>query len=189
MTSPSEYYLLKAAVTESPANWGQFAPGVFPLNVASVTVSGNTATFNLTKAVNPGWFLNNNVQDTNNVYPLPSTAWNIAATGGPHLDFTNAANAKKIYDFLAKQGASVSTFASNPLWQDVSGPFKLKSFSATNGSYVLVPNPKYGLAPKPVTSEVDFNSFTSTTAELNALKSGSLDIGGIDPSSLPRFRR
>ena len=109
-----EYYLLKAAVTESPANWGQFAPGVFPLNVASVKVSGQTVTFTLDNAVNPGWFLNNNVSDTDNVYPLPSTAWNIAAAGGPHLDFTNPANAKKIYDYLAKQGASVCDIRDQP---------------------------------------------------------------------------
>ena len=182
-----EYYLLKAAVAESPANWGQFSPGVFPLNVTSVKVNGQTATFTLDKSVNPGWFLNNNVSDTNNVYPLPSTTWNIAAAGGPHLDFTNAANAKKIYDYLAKQGASVATFASNPLWQDVSGPFKLQSFSATNGSYVLVPNPSYGGTPKPVMSAVDENTFTSQTAALNALKSGSLDVDfGLDPSELPQ---
>lgn len=182
-----EYYLLKAAIAESPANWGQFSPNVFPLNVTSVKVtSPQTVVFNLNSSVNPGWFLNNNLQTTNNVFPLPSTAWNIAATGGPHLDFTNAANAKAIYNYLAKQGASVSTFGTNPLWQDVDGPFKLKSFSATNGSYVLVPNPTYGLSPKPMMSAVDVNSFTSTTAELNALKSGSLDVGGIDPSTLPQ---
>ena len=49
----------------------------------------------LTQPYNPGFFLNNNLQDTNNVYPLPSTSWNIAAPGGPHLDYTNPANAKK----------------------------------------------------------------------------------------------
>ena len=39
----------------------------------------------LTQAYNPGFFLNNQLQDTNNVYPLPSTDWNVAAAGGPHL--------------------------------------------------------------------------------------------------------
>jgi peptide/nickel transport system substrate-binding protein len=181
-----EIDLLKAAVKESPANWGQFVPGEFPLSVTSVSAPNtHTVVVHLDKAYNPGFFLNNQVADTDNVYAIPSTAWNIATPGGPHLDFTNPANAKKIYDFLNKAGGSVSTFASNPLWQVGDGPFKLKSFSATNSSYVLTPNPTYGGSPKPVYSELDVNTYTSFTAELNAMKSGDLDIMvGLDPSQL-----
>jgi peptide/nickel transport system substrate-binding protein len=183
-----EYYLLKAAVTESPSNWGQFVPGEFPLNVTSISApNSHTIVMNLNKAYNPGFVLNNQLADTNNVYPLPSSDWNIAAPGGPHLDFTNPANAKKIYDYLNKAGASVSTFATNPLWQVVSGPFKLKSFSATNSSYTLVPNPSYGGTPKVAYSQLQVETYTGFTSELNAIKSGSLDVGvGIDPSQLPQ---
>ena len=182
-----EIALLKAAVKESPANWGQYVPGEFPLNVVSDSAPNNhTVVLHIDKAYNPGFFLNNQVSDTNNVFPIPSTDWNVAAAGGPHLtNWQNPATAKKIYDYLNKAGASVSTFASNPLWQDVSGPFKLKSFSATNSSYVLVPNPSYGGSPKPIMSEVDTNTYTGFTSELNAMKSGSLDIMvGLDPSQL-----
>ncbi len=81
----------------------------------------------------------------------------------------------------------MATFATNPLWKVVSGPFKLKSFSATNSSYVLVPNPSYGGTPKSTASAVDVNTYTGYTSELNALKSGSLDIAvGLDPSQLPQ---
>ncbi len=183
------YDLLVAAVKESPANWAQYTPGLIPDNISSVTASGtNKVIFQLKGPWNPGFFLNNNLQDTNGgAYPLPSTDWNIASANGPHLDFTNPANAKKIYDYLNKAGASVSTFATNPLWQVVSGPFKLKSFSATNSSYALVPNPNYAGTPKPVMAEVDTNTYTGFTSELNALKSGSLDIMvGFDPSQLPQ---
>ena len=181
-----EIDLLKAAVKEAPANWSQFSPGLMPQNVVSATATSKyTAVLKLNKPWNPGFFLNNNLQDTNNVFPLPSTAWNIDRIGGPHLDYTNPANAKKIYDFLNSQGKSLSTFASSPLWKDVSGPFELKSFNTTNSSYTLVPNPHYGLSPKPQMSEVQFNTYTSFTAELNAVKAGSLDIAtGIDPSQL-----
>ena len=135
--------LLKAAVKESPANWGQYTPGLMPDNVASITTSGKyDVVMQLKQAYNPGFFLNNNLADTDNVYPLPSTDWNVDATGGPHLtDWSNPAVAKKIYDYLNKQGSSVATFARNPLWKDGDGPFKLTSFSATNSSYTLVPNP------------------------------------------------
>ncbi|MGA2469075.1 MAG: ABC transporter substrate-binding protein [Solirubrobacteraceae bacterium] len=179
--------LLKAAVKESPANWGQYSPGLMPDNVASITTSGKyNVVMHLTGPYNPGFFLNNNLSDTNNVYPLPSTDWNVDAAGGPHLtDWSNPAVAKKIYDYLNKQGSSVATFATNPLWKDGDGPFKLTSFSATNSSYTLVPNPGYGGTPKPIMSEVSVQTYTGFTAELDAVKAGGLDIMvGFDPSQL-----
>src|SRR6202044_765694 len=82
-------------------------------------------------------------------------------------------------------GGSVASFATNPLWKVVSGPFSLKSFSATNSSYALTPNANYGGTPKTTASEVDVNTYTGYTSELNAIKSGSLDVAvGIDPSQL-----
>jgi peptide/nickel transport system substrate-binding protein len=177
--------LVKAAIKESPANWGQYSPGLMPDNVKSISTSGKyDAVMHLTGPFNPGFFLNNNLQDTNNVYPLPSTAWNIASSGGPHLDYTNPANAKKIYDYLNKAGASVSTFGSNPLWKVTDGPFKLSSFSATNSSYNLAPNPTYGGSPK-AQANISVQTYTGYTSELNAMRGGSLDVGvGIDPSQL-----
>ncbi len=180
--------LLKAAIKESPANWGQYSPGLMPDNVTSIATKGKyTVVMHLNKSYNPGFFLLNNLQDTNGgAYPLPSTAWNIASPGGPHLDYTNPANAKKIYDYLNKAGGSVASFASSPIWKDVSGPFHLTAFSATNSSYTLVPNPSYGGTPKSTAKQVQVNTYTDFTSELNALKSGSLDIMvGLDPSQLP----
>jgi peptide/nickel transport system substrate-binding protein len=141
----------------------------------------------LTGPYNPGFFLNNNLSDTDNVYPLPSTAWNVDAAGGPHLKNwqNNPAVDKKIYDYLNKQGGSVASFATNPLWKVNDGPFKLTSFSASNSSYTLVPNPTYGGSPKPIMSQVQVETFTGFTSELDAIRSGSVDIGvGIDPSQL-----
>jgi peptide/nickel transport system substrate-binding protein len=181
--------LLKAALKESPANWGQYSPGLIPDNVKSVTTKGQyTVVMTLNKTWNPGFFLLNNLQDTNGgAYPLPSTAWNIASATGPHLNYNIPANAAKIYNYLSKAGGSVATFASSPLWKDVSGPFKLTSFSPTNSSYTLVPNANYGGTPKSTAKEVSVQTFTDFTSELNALKSGGLDIMvGLDPSQLPQ---
>jgi peptide/nickel transport system substrate-binding protein len=179
-----EIDLLKAAVKESPANWSQYTPGQFPTSVVSATApSKYKLVMKLNKAYNPNYFLNNQVQDTNNVYPLPSTAWNIASAGGSHLDYTDPANAKKIYDYLTSQAKSLSGFTSNPLWKITDGPYKLKSFSPTNSSYVLTPNPTYGGGPGPYAT-IDVNTYTSITAQLNALQSGSLDVGGVDFSQL-----
>ena len=99
--------LLQAAIKESPANWGQFSPGLMPQNVKSISTKGKyDVVMHLTGPYNPGFFLNNNLSDTNNVYPLPSTAWNVDAAGGPHLTNwqNNPAVDKKIYDYLNKAG-------------------------------------------------------------------------------------
>jgi len=179
--------ILKAAVKESPANWAQYVPGQFPVSVVSDSApNATTIVLNLNRAYNPGYFLNNQVQDTTTVFPFPSQVWDVDAAGGPHLNnWQDPAVAEKIFDYLNKQGTTVSTFASSPLWKVVSGPFKLKSFNATNSSYVMTPNPSYGGSPKPRFSQLDVNTYTSYTAELNAVKTGSLDVMvGFDPSQI-----
>jgi peptide/nickel transport system substrate-binding protein len=182
------YYLLRAAVKASAANWGQYVPGQFPMSVTSVSAPNKyTVVFNLNKGYNPGYFLNNQLADTDNTYAMPSKAWNETAAGTHTNNWKNPAVALKIYNYLNKQGASVSTFASNPLWKVVSGPFKLKSFSATNSSYVMVPNPSYGGSPK-AQATIDVNTYTSVTSQYNALQSGSLDVAGLDPSQLNQVK-
>ena len=97
--------LIKAAVAESAANWASFTPGYFPDSLASISATGPyTVVMHLKQAFNPGFFLNN--QLAFNVYPLPSTAWNVASAGGPHLNWNIPANAKKIYDYLRKAGGA-----------------------------------------------------------------------------------
>ncbi len=178
-----EIDLLKAAVKESPANWSQYTPGQFPSSVVSATApSKYTLVIKLNRAYNPSYLLDNQLQDTDNVYPLPATAWNIDRAGGPHLDYANPANAKKIYDYLNSQGRSVAQFATSPLWKDVSGPYKLGAFSTTNGSFTLVPNPNYP-GPGPYAT-IQVNTYTSVTAQLNAVESGSLEIAQVDFSQL-----
>ncbi len=181
--------LLKASLNTklggSPANWCQYASQTqFPYNVKSISASGATVTLNLTGAVNPTWFLLNQLQDTNGgVYPLPSKAWDTDGTEKITDWATNPADAYKIYAYLNKQGADVSTFASSPLWKVVDGPFKLTGFSATTNAFTMIPNPGYGLKPKPSISELSVETFTSSTAMLNSLESGALDIGNIDAST------
>ena len=180
--------LLKAGVKESAANWGQYTAGQFPASVTSATAKGNTVTIKLNKAYNPGYFLNNQLQDTNyGVYPLPSKVWNVTSAGGKHVNnWSNPKVAKQIYDYLNKLGGQVGQF-SNTLWKTGDGPFTLGSYNTTNNSFVLMPNTKYGGAPKPK-NEVDVNTYTSFTAELNAVKSGGLDVMlGFDPSQIPQM--
>jgi peptide/nickel transport system substrate-binding protein len=179
-----EIDLLKAAVSERASNWSQYTPGQFPTSVVSATApSRYTLVIKLDRAYNPSYFLDDQLQDSNGVYPLPSTSWNIDRPGGPHLDYTDPANAKKIYDFLSGQGADLSGFATNPLWKVVDGPYTLSSFSASDGSYRLTPNPRYGGGPGPYAT-IEVNTYPSITAQLGALRSGGLEVGSVDFSQL-----
>jgi peptide/nickel transport system substrate-binding protein len=178
--------LVKAAIKESPANWCSYIPGQFPDDLISATAPNKyTVVLKLTKAFNPGYFLNDQVGA---IDPMPSTAWNIASANGPHLDFTKPANATKIYNYLFKQGSDLSKFVSSPLWKDIDGAWKLKDYSLTNNSYDILPNAKYTGPAKPKLSEVSYVTYTSTVAQLNALKSNSLDIGGLDATQLTQAK-
>jgi peptide/nickel transport system substrate-binding protein len=180
--------LMKAAVTENPANLSSYSPGLFPSNVASISApSKYTVVIHLTRGFNPGFFLNDELESEDAVVPLPSTSWNIDKAGGPHLDYTVPANAKKIYDYLEKLGSSLATFGSNPLWKIDDGPFILKTFNTTNSSWTATPNPDFGGSPKPSISELEGETFTSQTAELNAIKTGAVDISTpLDPTYVPQ---
>jgi peptide/nickel transport system substrate-binding protein len=174
--------LIKAAIKENAGNWADYTPGQFPDNVVSATATSKyTVTMQLDRSYNPAWFTNN---ELTGLTPLPSTNWNASSDGGAHLDFTQPANAKAIYDYLAKASASPTTFATNPLWQDVDGPFKLKSFNASTDAFSMVPNPAYTGPQKPHIAQLNALAFTSGTAEFNQLKSGQLTAGAVDPSNL-----
>ncbi len=78
--------------------------------------------------------------------PLPSTEWaKESATGSviPPSGWTPAVMAK-IFAYLTSQAKSLSTYATNPLWQVVDGPYKLSSYTPANGAFTMVPNATYG---------------------------------------------
>ena len=175
--------LIKAAVAENSSNWSAYTAGYFPDSLASATASGQyTVVMHLKHAFNPGFFVSN--QLGLNLYPLPSTDWNVASAGGPHLDFTVPANAKKIFDYLGKLGGEVSTFGSNPLWKIADGPFVISSFSPVTDSWTIKANPDFGGTPKPYVNSVQGITYTGITPQLNAMLSGGLDIANIDFSQL-----
>jgi peptide/nickel transport system substrate-binding protein len=176
--------MVKAGIKESPANWAFYTPGIgIPDEIASMTTpSPTTLVMNLKKAYNTSWFTQDQLGA---IQPIPAHAWAKASANGPILDFNKPANAKKIYDFLAAQSKSLGTYATNPLWKVVDGPYTLTSFNNTTEAYTMAPNPKYGgphASKFPTLSAVPF---TSDTAEYNALKAGSIDVGYVPLTNLP----
>jgi peptide/nickel transport system substrate-binding protein len=181
------FNLLKAAVKENPADGFNYVPGQFPDNVTSATaVDNDTVQFTFNQVYNPDW-----VTDTQliQITPIPAKAWAKSSAGGPILDFTNPSNAKAIYDYLAGQSKSVSTYATNPLWQVVDGPYKISSYNASTGGASFVANPKYSGEGKDNIQQINLLSYTSPTAEFNDLLSGKLDFGYVKSDNWPELSR
>src|SRR5579863_4237774 len=174
---------IKAAVKESPALWSNYVPGYFPDTVTSMSVTNaQTLVINMSKPVNPTW-LEEDILDI----PVMPAAWAKSSASGPALDFTNPANAKKIFDFLTAASKSVSTYATNPLWQDVDGPYKLTAYNATTGSFTMAPNPDYsGQHVSPQSSFVGV-PYTSDAATFNGIKAVAVDVASLPPEDNPEI--
>ncbi len=167
--------ILKAAVKASPANWAPYVRGYFPDTITSMsTPNATTIVVNLSKPINPTWMEDDIL---GSVAILPSAEWSRDSANGPIIDFTNPANATKIFDFLDNQSESVSTYATNSLWQTVDGPYKLSSFNGLTGSFTMVPNTTYSGPHATPQSDYIGVPFTSNGAEWNAIENGSVDFG------------
>ena len=175
--------LLKAALAKSPANWSFYTPGQFPDGVTVEATDPKTVTLHLKTAYNTSYL----VAILTELFVLPSQDWNIASTGGPHLDFTKPANAKAIYSYLAKQSANQASFATNPLWKIIDGPYGLKSFDPVTGSFTVTVNKSYTGPATPRLTEVEFKAFTSTAAIFNQYKAGTLTAGRLDSSYISQI--
>lgn len=180
------YYEVKAALKENPSNWSQYVPALgIPDEVKSVSApDASTVVMNLTKPVNPQWFLENGLAL---MLPMPVHAWAKASANGPVLDPSVPANAKKIWDFMSAQSKQVSTYASNPLWQVVDGPYTLSAFNATTGDYTFSPNPSYGGPHATAVSTLKVLGFASEDSEWNAVKSGALDVAEVPSGDIPQM--
>lgn len=176
--------LVKAAVKLSAANYGNFSAGFFPTNVSSaVATSKYTLQINFTKSYNPGYLYYDQLLL---LTPLPSTAWDVDAVGGKPVNYTTLAGAEKIYKFLNAQSLKLSTYATNPLWQTVDGPFHLVAFNPSTDANTMVPNPSFG-GHKPSISKFQEVAFTSDDAEYNALRSGQLTFGLVPSTDYPQI--
>jgi peptide/nickel transport system substrate-binding protein len=163
-------------------NWGEYAPGYFPDDVSSVTTTGtSTITMKLTGAVSPTWFTYNELSQ---ITPLPQQAWDRTGATSPvgNYDRTTA-GAKAVYTYLDGQSKKLSSYATNPLWKVVDGPWKLQQFQP-DGYATFVPNTSYSGSSKAKLAEFVEEPFTSDSAEYNSLRSGDLTYGYVPLSDI-----
>jgi peptide/nickel transport system substrate-binding protein len=168
------YNLLKANYND----WLGYTQGLFPVDVTKVlTPNSHTVVLDLTRSYNPNFY----TDDVLSTIPLmPQHAWDRTSQNGKVGNFDETtAGAKAVWNFMQKVGTDLGTFATNPLWQVVDGPWKLSQFQS-DGYYSWVPNKNYSGPDKPIVDKVIFTPFTTDTAEMDTLRSGtSLDLGDV----------
>src|SRR5215831_2415939 len=172
------FNLLKA----NKSNWAAYLPGDVPDNVKDVQVQNDhTFTLVLDHGYSPTWFEANQLSQ---LMPIPQHAWDRTSASGQVGDNdTTAAGAKAVYDFLMSQAKQPSTYATNPLWQVVDGPWKLSDYR-TDGYAAFVPNKQYSGPVKAKLDKFIEQPFTTEQAELNVLRSNGVDYGYLPQSDV-----
>jgi len=176
------------------ANWAAYAPGgaSIPDSIKSVTIDSPTQmTLQLTTSVNTFWYTYNQLGQ---ITPFPMAWDKTSQSGAPgsggcsSAGFGTADSAcTAVYNFLSNQAGydpanpkaannALPTYATNPLWQVVDGPWHLTTFDAT-GNVTMAANPTYSGPTKPTIKTFKEAPFTSDTAEYNALVGGQLSYG------------
>jgi len=172
-------------VMNEKTNYAGYVPGGWMTHVAGYSAKGTTTfVLTMTKAYNETYLLYNGLAT---LTPMPQQAWDKTSASGPVGTYdTTAAGAKAVYAFLNSRSLSLSTWDTTPLWQVVDGPWRLKpttGFQVT-GLVTMVPNTKYSGPNKPKASEFQEVPFTSSSAEYDALRSGSIDYGYVPTTDL-----
>lgn len=166
-------------------NYAGYVPGGILDHVASISAPSPTKfVMHFTKSYNQTYLLYNGLSLLS---PIPQHAWDKESVSGPIGNYDNtSAGAKKVYAFLNKESLSLSTWDTDPLWQVVDGPWRLKpktGFQVT-GQTVMVANNKYSGPDKPHLSEFEELPFTSAAAEYNALTAGTVDYGYVPTTDI-----
>jgi peptide/nickel transport system substrate-binding protein len=169
-----------------PNNYYGYVPGLLPDNLASYSATGpDTVVLHLKSAVSSIWFTYNQLAE---ITPMPA-AWDVtsasaaAGSGGCATDTAADKWAKcdAVYNFLSAQAKDAGTYATNPIWGVVDGPWKLTSFSTASSGPVtsFVPNAAYSGSPKAQLAGLTYYAYTDDTAEYTALQTGQVDIGQV----------
>jgi peptide/nickel transport system substrate-binding protein len=178
VTSRDVQFWFNLLVANKANFWG-YTPGEFPDNVSAFTVI-SPSRFSLTFKGNysAAWLYNQLGQ----LIPLPQQAWDKESTGGPVGNYDDTpAGALKVGNYLLAQNKILGTYATNPLWQVVDGPWKLTSYSGSTGDATYVRNTKYSGPATGSIHTLRVLSYTSDSAEFDSL----LSSGGISYGYLP----
>lgn len=169
---------------------GNYLPGLLPDDISSTTYpNSSTVVLHLKRSYNPTWFTGNQLTW---IYPLPVQEWDRTSLTSPAGSAASTpAGAKQVLTFLFTQCKSRSTWATNPLWKTVDGPFMINSENPVTHEASFATNTHYTGPTKPRIAGYKVYSYTTGTAELNALRAGTITFGYIptgDLKQIPYFK-
>lgn len=169
-------------VKANKSQWANYNEGKAPDNWTDLKVE-DEHTFSLTfdKAYNSEWMLANQLTY---IRPMPHHVWGKTSDAAKASDVDRTpAGAKNVWKYLTASAKKIAEYDKNPLWKTVSGPYTLKSFS-TSGKVGLTANKKYDGGTKPEITNVNLLPFTTSDAEKNAVRAGTVDYGYIDATDM-----
>ena len=173
-------------VTANKGDWAGYTAGEYPDNVTRTMINPTNPlqiTFDLSQAYSTYFFTYNELSQ---ITPIPQHVWDKESPTGPVGNYDETATgAQAVYRFLDAESKRISTYDTNPLWQVVSGPWKLKSLDTT-GDVSMVPNTEYGGPIKPTLTQFNEVPFTDDSAEFDQLKAAtSVNNTTIDYGYIP----
>jgi peptide/nickel transport system substrate-binding protein len=158
--------------------WG-YEPGEFPDNLLSFKTLSSTR-FQLTfdHPYGASWLYN----QLGLIIPLPQHAWDKKSPSGPvgNYDLTST-GALAVDNFLLAENKDTSTYATNPLWQVVDGPWKLSSYSSSTTDATYVRNKKFEGPATGSLHAITIDAYSSDASEFDQLLSST----GIDYGYVP----
>jgi peptide/nickel transport system substrate-binding protein len=189
--------------------WPPYVPHIgIPDDILSVKVkSRSTLVIRLPGPVNGIWFTEDMLSQ---ITPLPE-AWDITHVGadpgsggcgaGKYGAPSTDAACRAVWTFMAGQAGYVpsiqapgrasaavyASYATNPLWHVVDGPWRLTAFEP-DGEATFVPNRHYSGHSKAKIDKFVEEPFASQSAEVNALTSGQLTAGYVPLQDIPSPR-
>jgi peptide/nickel transport system substrate-binding protein len=186
-------FFLNIDHAEAHLNYGGYVPHFgIPDQVANVaTPNSTTVVLTMDTIVNKNWLLYNFLSE---IVPFP-LAWDtvghgVAGCGGLTwaASGTVSNTCTRVWSYLNAQNNNVTTYATNPLWQWVDGPFRLHTFGIASGhadgNDVMVPNTGYNGPVRAKVGRILFHEYVAVSNEVNALKAHALDTGYADPSNV-----
>ena len=163
-------------MTNNKDEWASYKEGFFPDGATLDIKDEHTFSITTEDSFAPAWFIDNQI---NKVALLPQHAWDKSSADEAVSDMDRTPEgAQAVFAYLQGEAKKLSSYADNPLWQTVNGPWKLKEFTPEQG-LTLVPNENYWGKDKPQIDALIYKSFTGDGAEFNSVRSGSIDFGYI----------
>ncbi len=169
----------------NPADWLGYVPGAIPDNLVGMSFpAAHPYEFSLTfnQPYSHLWLLYNQLSQ---IIPMPQHAWDKTSVHGAVGSYDRTrAGAQAVYRFLNAQARDESTYASNPLWKVVDGPWQVAAYNPATGYTAFVPQPHASALGTAHIARFEEIPFTSDTAEFDALRAGELDYGYLPAQDL-----